>query len=178
MPQATATIGREKRLATLAKNLYVVEGPDPAEAQSRAEAALLRANPTLADPAGFENGAVVRVPTDIGLAVSSRVDASATGLQGGLQDLAQRLQLAAALARDGYAASNKAAEETIAQLSDRTFRATLLKEHPNAEALVAEAAKAQSERQADNKLRQERFDSAVADAIAQTEKLQKLAGNQ
>ncbi|MEO0914970.1 MAG: hypothetical protein AAFY59_18635, partial [Pseudomonadota bacterium] len=67
MPTRIATLGRERRIATLARRVFEIEGPPRGEEQRRAEAALLRANPQLATAEGFRPGAAVVVPAVAGL---------------------------------------------------------------------------------------------------------------
>ena len=72
MATAIARIGREKRLATLAKNLYVIEGDEATELQRRAERALLRQNPCLAAADGFAAGRMRLVPPVPGLRTTAQ----------------------------------------------------------------------------------------------------------
>ena len=109
MPTATARIGREKTLRTLAERLFVVDGPDKADRLRRAERALLRDNPTLAAEDGFHAGAVVVVPSDTGLATHPRVERAAGDPDGLLLETRARLHLAATTARGGFALAEKRA---------------------------------------------------------------------
>lgn len=68
MPFKLATIGRQRSLATLARNLYALK--DAPGMQAQAEAALLRANPILAGEALPPAGAVLVVPEIPGLAAA------------------------------------------------------------------------------------------------------------
>jgi hypothetical protein len=173
MAKTVASVGREKTLATLARNLFVAEGPNAAELQRRAESALLAANPGLAQ--GLTPGAAVVVPTVPGLRPSARAAAASADLQGLLTETAIRLRTAAASAETGYAQSRARAEAALALLGDGQFVAAATKALPASRPLLAEAGKAVKERQAAEETGRAALASGIEKALAEIDALAKRA---
>lgn len=175
MPGAIARIGREKRLRTLAQNLFVIEGPNKAANLRRAERALLRQNPWLADPQAFRPGAVVLVPSDIGLATTPRVERPAADLQGLLQASTQRLQMSEKVMREGFAKSDERTKVALTRLEDPTFLRELKKAAPEAAKLVPHAVRSLKQRMDENRKRETEIAHAIQEAISDIDRLRRLA---
>ncbi len=147
MPLVTARIARERTLATLTRNLFVIEGPDAPEKQRLAEAALLRANPQLADRDAFQSGTVVLIPADIGLSRTDRVTTREEGPGGLLGEYEERLAQMRAIVQQELKAEATAARQYLAQIDEGGFREAILKAAPgDGERLLAEAKDNQSAR--------------------------------
>ena len=179
MPKAIARIGREKRLRTLVQNLFVIEEDDKAAAVRRAEDAVLRENPRLGTAEGFESGAVVRVPSDIGLATTARVEQPTAELSGvlehALEHALQGLQMSQGLVLDGVAASGEDARAALARLEDEAFKGAVQETAPEAAGLIPQAINGLNERLAENERRQAALGKAIGDAIAEIDRLRQLA---
>jgi hypothetical protein len=173
MARTIASVGREKTIATLARNLFVVEGPNASELQRRAEGALLAANPRLAQ--GLTAGAAVVVPAVPGLRPSARAAATSSDLAGLVAETALRLRTAAASAENGFAQSQKRAEAALAQLGDRQFVAAATKALPASRTLIEEAGKAIKQRQATERATREALVPAIEKALAELDALAKRA---
>lgn len=145
MPRTVASIGREKTLATLARNLFLVDGPFSVNLQKRAEHALLAANPRLAK--GLEPGATVIVPAVPGLGPSARATSASSDMAGLLAETAIRLKTAAASVETSFAQSQDRSEAALALLGQRQFVAAAVKALPASKALIEQAGKAIGERQ-------------------------------
>lgn len=174
MANAFAKLENEKSISTLAKRLFVIEGPGKAEAQRQAERAILKANPRLADPQSFRPGAVVIVPAGLDLKPTDRVVAIKADTKGTLDQATVRLQVGDELMTERFAAAAETGGKTIDQLGDRTFAAELKKVLPEAKGLVAQATKATKARLDAAGETRNRFAKAFEDAQAQVEKLRKL----
>ena len=172
MPTATARIGREKTLRTLAERLFVVDGPDKADRLRRAERALLRANPALAAEDAFHAGAVVVVPSDTGLATHPRVERAAGDPDGLLLETRARLRLAATTARGGFALAEKRAGAALAQLGDSAFVRKLREASREAAALAPQAAEAIKARTAASERHQRAVLAAIEEALAEVDRLE------
>jgi hypothetical protein len=175
MPLATARISRERTLSTLVRNLFVIEGLDAADKTRRAEAALLRANPHLADRENFAAGTVVAVPSDIGLKRTERVAARTEGLGGLLSESAERLDLLLALARDRLKAETVEAKDYLARIDDTRFRRAVASQSPDGEKLLEAARKAQGERAETVDARLKALAEATDGAQAEIKRLMELA---
>jgi hypothetical protein len=178
MPRAIARLSREKRIRTLAQNLFVIEGPDEKENLRKAERALLRANPWLAKPEAYRAGAIVVVPTDIGLDTTSRVEPATGDLDGLLQEAVQRLKTAETLVRGGLERGTKDAEQAAKRLDDQRFVGELKKNSPEAGKLAAVARKNLADVAERNKKLEGETTQAIAKAIEEVERLRKLAERQ
>ncbi len=175
MPLATARISRERTLATLVRNLFVIDGPDAADKARRAEAALLRANPHLADRENFAAGTVVAVPSDIGLKRTERVAARTEGLAGLLSESAERLDLLLALARDRLKAEATDAKDYLARIDDTRFRRAVTSQSPEGEKLLAQAREAQTARVQAVETSAKALSEAAEAAQAEIKRLMELA---
>lgn len=178
MPRAIARISREKRLRTLAQNLFVVEGPNRQADLRRAERALLRDNPWLADPEQYRAGAVVLVPLDLGLRTTPRVEVAAADLEGLMQEAIQRLKMTETLIRDGLGRSLERNEKARAQLEDQAFRRELQRSSPEAAKLVPAATKSVAEALERNQKLESELSQAIGAGIEQIEQLRKMAGKE
>jgi hypothetical protein len=175
MPLATARISRERTLSTLVRNLFVFEGPGAAEQARRAEAALLRANPHLADRENFAAGTVVAIPSDIGLKRTDRVAVRTEGIGGLLSESAERLDLLLALARDRLKAEATDAKSYLERLEDDKFRRAVTSQSPDGAKLLEEARKAQGERAETVDARIKALAEATEVAQAEIKRLMDLA---
>ena len=146
MALKVATIERQRTLAGLAKTLYAVK--DAPELQKKAEEALVRANPHLAEEGKLKSGETVVVPDVKGL--DRAKDATARFADDPLGDRgAERLRRLSAASEKLAAAAAKAGEAAAAALKDRTFTAALAKTHPELKGQVADitaASKADADR--------------------------------
>ena len=174
MLQGIARIGREKTIRTLAERLFVIEGANKAANLRMAERALLRANPSLARKDGFRAGAVVIVPSGLGLATRPRVQRPASDLEGVLLQTTERLHMSEAVARNGFAKSRQAADEAVGKLKDRAFLGRLKKASPEASKLASTAVKNIELRRAENDKREGDVTKAIEQAISEIDKLQRL----
>ena len=126
MPLKLATVGRHRTISALAKALYSLR--DDTELQARAEAALLKANPHLADR--LAAGATVVVPDVAGLSTTEA--ASSLPVHPGPFDDIERDSVAR-LAKVAERLVGVAAEDGKAQrvrLKDPEFVAALARIHP------------------------------------------------
>jgi hypothetical protein len=175
MPLATARISRERTLSTLVRNLFVIEGPDAADQARRAEAALLRANPHLADRENFAAGTVVAIPSDIRLKRTERVAVRTEGIGGLLSESAERLDLLIALARDRLKAEATEAKAYLAQIDDDKFRRAVTSQSTDGEKLIEAARKTQGERAETVEARLKTLAEAAEGAQAEIKRLMELA---
>jgi hypothetical protein len=175
MARAIARIGREKRIRTLAQNLYVIEGANKAADLRRAERALLRENPALADAAAFRPGAAVLVPADLGLATSDRVEKPRPDLDGLLLEATVRLQMSETVLREGFARSREGAKLGLERLQDQRFVRALAKAAPATAKLVPSAHKNLEEQMAEAEKREAEVAEAIRAAIADIDHLRRLA---
>ena len=175
MPTSVARLGREKRIATLARNVFVIEGPDKANQQRRAERALLKANPQLATEADFTAGASVIVPSVRGLRTTDRVSTTTAELDGLLADAAVRLAESATLIEIGFARSAKRSEEALARLDDREFVATARKAVKESAKLMTSVRKRLVQDSETADARNATLKNAVKRALADVDRLSKLA---
>ncbi|NVO58256.1 hypothetical protein HW561_20940 [Rhodobacteraceae bacterium B1Z28] len=121
MPIGIARVGREKSIATLARNLYRLDDATPADLR-RVERELLKANPDLKRKESFVPGRILIVPGIRGIRPSDRVEAQSTDLAGLLGDAAARLALGAQLAAKGVSTAEVEIKDGLAQLNDASFR--------------------------------------------------------
>lgn len=175
MPTSLARLGREKKMSTLAKRIFVIEGPNSRELQRRAERALLRANPSLADPESFKPGAVILVPSGTGLVTTDRVSVVSADVNGALEETSIRIQMSAQLVQDSFARSAEDDEKTIALLGDRSFGAKLRKALPEGAEIIAQTAKTLKETTAANQKNRAQFDQAFKMALEEIDQLKRLA---
>lgn len=175
MPTRIAILGRERRIATLARRVYRIEGADNAEAQRLAEAALLRANPRLATAEGFRTGAAIVVPAVSGLQLADAVQTSRAVPKDLAAETRLRLQASASRIEGRFGAAETSAAQSLEKLQDPAFRRTLARTLPQAEELVATAERNIAKRRAENAQRKDIFRQALSDAVAAVETLQQLA---
>ncbi|QHQ36664.1 hypothetical protein [Algicella marina] len=175
MPTRIATLGRERRIATLARRVYRIEGTGSAESQRLAEAALLRANPRLATPEGFRNGAAIVVPAVRGLELAEAVLATRAAPEDLAGETRLRLQASASRIEGRFVAAEASAAASLQQIQDPAFRRTLARTLPEAEELVATAERNIAQRRSENAERNGLFQEALTEAISAVEVLQKLA---
>jgi hypothetical protein len=146
MAPVTARIAREKTLATLVRNLFVIEGPNAAEQTRHAEAALLRANPQLAGRDAFRSGAVVVIPADVALPRTDRVVVREAGPNGLLEETADRSEEVRALVQDGLKRDSEDAKAFLGRLDDAKFRSAVTSQSTTGEKLLNEAREVQTKR--------------------------------
>ncbi|WP_299706810.1 hypothetical protein [uncultured Tateyamaria sp.] len=174
MPTRIATLGRERRIATLARRVFDIEGRPRGEAQRRAEMALLRANPQLATEAGFRPGASIVVPTVVGLRPTEAVSMARADARGLTEEARLRLQTGSAVITSRFALSEQRSKALRAQLSSRAFRQEVKEALPEALPL-AEAANARlEEEQATNRERSAAFQAGIEQALDAVQALQDL----
>lgn len=175
MPMEIARIDRERRIETLARNLYVIEGQNRAADLERAVGALLRANPGLDQANAFKRGAVVAVPVDIGLPLTDRIERRSAGSEGLSREAVQRFELGAKVLRERVATSNQATEAALGQLRDNQFVTALKRAAPAAAEIIPEASRGLEQRLVSNKETEAALGEAIDKAIKQVEQLRRLA---
>ena len=175
MATAVARIGREKRLATLAKNLYVIEGDEATELQRRAERALLRQNPGLAAADGFAAGRIILVPPVPGLRTTPRVTASGRDLSGVLLEASVRLQSGAGRIEEAFRAAEERRETALRRLQDRQFLAAAKRALEESPKLIDEARVRMERDRESAKARRAEVGETIRSALAEIEKISKLA---
>lgn len=176
MATAIARLEREKSISTLAKRLYVIEGDNAAEAQKRAERALLRANPSLSNRKAFRAGRAVIVPADIGLATRERVSKPTADLPGALEETGMRFELAAQSLEEQFEKAAAADKETMERLNDKKLVADLRAALPESPKILAKASAAIKERGPAASQIRGRYKKAFAQAFAELDRLKELAG--
>lgn len=175
MATAIARLEREKSIATLAKRLYVIEGDNAAEAQKRAERALLRANPSLSNRKAFRSGRAVIVPADIGLATRERVAKPTADLAGALEETGIRFELAAQSLEEQFESASAADKATMERLNDKKLVADMRAALPESPKILARVSATIKERGAANAKIQGRYEKSFAQAFAELDRLKKLA---
>ena len=130
------TLERDLKLATVATRAYDLEGAESADARKRAEAALLQANPHVADLSVIPKGTTLVVPDLAGVArnrEAARANAPdlplVAELRRGLDELID--QLAASAKQD-----LEAIGETQKHLKARELKALLARQAPQAQDLL------------------------------------------
>jgi hypothetical protein len=175
MADTVAKLGRERSLSTLAKRLFVIEGPDAERKLKHAEAALLHANPDLATADGFAVGRTVIVPGTIGLAATDRVAQPKEGAAGLFDEMELRLQGAGAALATRIAEAERAVESALERVSDRRFAQKLRRALPDSTGLLAETRETLKQRREAEKARAATFANAIEDARTELAKLRALA---
>ena len=175
MPMPIARIDRERRIETLAKNLFIIEGPNRSADLERAVQALLRANPGLAAAGTFKRGTVVSVPVDTGLRMTARVDRLDAAPKSIPRDAVRRLELGRKHVRETVEASNAAAETALVRLRDARFVRALKKAAPETEELIPAARQNLEQRIASSKETEAALEKGIEEAIGEIERLQRLS---
>lgn len=175
MADTIAKLGRERSLSTLAKRLFVIEGPDAERKLKHAEAALLRANPDLATADGFASGRTVIVPGTIGLAATDRVAQPNESAAGLFDEMELRLQGAGAALATRIAEAGRAVETALERVSDRRFAQKLRRALPESTEILAETRETLKQRGEAEKARAATFAKAIEDAQTELVKLRALA---
>ena len=140
MTIGTASIGRQRTLAGLAKTLFDLRGS--AVTQGEAEAALLRANPHLGESGGFARGDTVIVPELAGAAPLAGTTLAAGDGGEPFGRIAAQFGELAAFATKALDAGLDAAKQSAATLQDRSFVAAAGKGRPDLLARLPEIQKA------------------------------------
>ena len=174
MPMSIATVNRERSLRTLTRNLFVFAGDDADEQLRRAETALLRANPSLANRDGFSSGVVVRIPADLGLATTARVTIPDLSVSGSLREVRTALQLAVKTAEEAFIVGEKSGKQTLNRLQDDAFQRAIKRDAPKAVRLIEQSREAIAERLDASQENREALSGVLADALEQIERLEKL----
>ena len=140
MPVKLATIGRQRTVAGLAKSIFGLKN-EP-ELQARAEAALIRANPQLAEDGRLTAGATIVVPDVPGLRPGDDVRRAALRPSpvDGLDP--ERLDRLAKVVAKLPEIAVKGGEAARAELKARDFLAVLAKAHPDLRQQLPEIANA------------------------------------
>lgn len=175
MQRSFATVRNEKTIETLARCLFDIQGTGTTEAQKIAEAALLRANPGLAEAGGFRSGRIIVVPTDTGLKPTDRVTAPKGDLEGALEDTAMRLKLAGQFLDDELEKEADEAEKTLTQLDDNKFVSQLRKAVPESARLIPKTRTSIQERTESNAKVKAQYGKALEQAATELERLMALA---
>ena len=123
MPIMIGRINRERTLTGLARNVFRIEGRGSGERLRQAEEALLRANPWLVGPQGFQRGVTFIVPDVSGLRASARVRTpEASTAEQVLGQLEERLQDLSRETKATLEASSQRAKQTLKNLSSSGIR--------------------------------------------------------
>jgi hypothetical protein len=178
MAETIAKLGRERSLSTLAKRLFVIEGPDAERKLKHAEAALLRANPHLAKAEGFASGQTVIVPGNIGLAPTDRVTQPGKSTTGLLDETGTRLEAAGAALAQRFRESAEKDEAALGRVGDRAFVQKLRRALPESADLLRETERTIAGRTAADRARAESFAKAIEDAQKELATLRALAERQ
>ncbi|WP_353474584.1 hypothetical protein PVT71_21800 [Salipiger sp. H15] len=175
MPNAIATLGRERTVATLARRLYALDASDGAT-QARAERALLRANPRLRSAAGFRSGADIVVPELEGLGFTDAVERPGTGGQGPLDAVTTALREMASRAEDRARLAEERREEIEKRTGDAGFVREARRALPEAVDLIGKArARLETERAQAAEVEQ-RLQKGIAEALKAVETLRAQGG--
>lgn len=164
MAVSTATLGREKKITTLADRLFVITGPDRTKTLLHVERELVKANPHLAQPDGFKMGAVVVIPGHLGLEVTDRVETPRPDLNGTLDQASVQIRLAQQQMDEAFKTHESKTAETIAKLSETGFAATLRKQWPQSTKTLPNTLEKLSKQAEENKVSQARFGTALTKA--------------
>lgn len=175
MPLTTARITRERTLSTLVRNLFVLDGPTAAEDARRAEAAILRANPHLAERDAFRAGAVVVIPSDLGLSRTDRVAVREATPGALLEETADRIEQVRVLAEERLKREAESARAFLAQLEDPRFRRAVTAQSERAEAMLDRAKDVQSRRLDDASARIQAVAAAMSAAQEELKRLMSRA---
>lgn len=174
MPLKLATIGRQRSLSGLAKSLFALDASP--ELRERAEAALVKANPHLAEAGGLVAGATVVVPDVAGLTVTGEVRKTPLGASSLPDRSAERLVALATASERLIAAIEEVAKADLTTLKKRDFVAAFESTHPELKAdlpKITEGVSAEAERAS---LRGKQLLDAMKRAQADEERLQKRRG--
>jgi hypothetical protein len=174
MPNSYATLKRERTISTLAKSLFDIEGAGRTDALRVAEAALLRANPSLAHADAFRSGRIIIVPTDTGLKTTDRVTKAKGGVGGALDDTSIRLRMASQLLENEIESNAKASEKTLKQLNERQFLSKMKKAAPESEMIIPQTRKSIKECVKTAEVIKVRYTNAIETALAEIERLTKM----
>jgi hypothetical protein len=174
MPTKIATLGRERRLSTLAQKVYQLDRTGNTALRLRAEAALLAANPRLATPDGFRTGASIVVPSVVGLKPADTVAAADIKGDGISVEATLRLQAAASLIEDQFRRDAEQRKETLARISDRDFLTEARKVLPQSVKQITNAQERLGREEEEAKKAETRLLSAVGLAIEGVKALDEL----
>ena len=175
MPTRIVTLGREKRIATLARKIFSIEGPNSAELQLRAEAALLRANPQLARKEAFQSGATIVVPQLPDLESKPVVDEARADSKGLTNEATFRLKVSGIRIEEQFRVSNEMTQKTLALVTSEAFQTEIRESLPDAEPLIKAAQVAIEKRESENSAKNARLQEAISKAIETVESLRTLA---
>jgi hypothetical protein len=140
-------LDRDTRLEELVATAYAAAGPASGDAERRAGAALLAANPRLAGVAVVPRGTSLLVPEVSGLAPGARVAAPATATGEQLEEVGARLKPALDHVREAAKREAEEAAKTLKLLASASFKKLVEEQAPAAAARLAEAEKVLKERQ-------------------------------
>lgn len=178
MSRAIAEIHRERSISTLVEHLFVFEGPDAAKDKRRAERALLRDNPQLADRANFTSGMTIIVPLDLGLRTTDRVRRPGGDLTGVLDEGSARIAQADAAIVGAFERRSKEAAEALDRLGDRRFVAAVRAVGPEAAERLGTMRSALKAEVAATAQRREAWARATKAAAEELARLRELAGTE
>ncbi len=140
-------LDRDTKLEDLVTTAYAAAGPGSGDAERRAGAALLAANPRLAGVAVVPKGTSLLVPQVPGLAASARVAAPATAAGEQLEDVGAKLKPALDHLRDATKRDAEEAAKTLKLLGSASFKKMVQEQAAAAVPRIAEAEKVLKERQ-------------------------------
>jgi hypothetical protein len=166
MPIQMIKLEGETRLAALVARAYRIRGRDADAQRQRAEAALLRANPQLADLTALPRGTAIVVPADIGLEPGKDLESFGAIGKGLIDELGRSLDL---LGKDLVAGAGREAQEaqqTTSIVKSRAFT-TALGQPPRAVTDTVAAAAANAKDQA---ARAQKLAADLDKALAQARK--------
>ncbi|WP_380874655.1 hypothetical protein ACFB49_00430 [Sphingomonas sp. DBB INV C78] len=176
MPIRIATIGRQRTVTGIAKAVFDVKGP---EALARAEAALIRANPQLADEGGIRPGGRIIVPPVRELRPAAPEAAETADAKADDQPILvlarERAQAMEKLAGEPLEQVIASAKEGLKQLRSQQTVDAILKQRPDLRENLEEiqkGAQEETERLAkDAGLLRETIGRALADLPAGTDRI-------
>lgn len=171
MPLKLATIGQQRSLSSLAKSLFDLEASP--ELRERAQAALVKANPHLAERGGLVAGATVVVPDVAGLALKGGVRTTAPGASSLPDHGEERLKALATASERLIVMIEETAKADLDTLKQRNFIAAFESTHPELKADLAKITESVSAEAERAYMRSKQLLDAVKRAQADEERLQK-----
>lgn len=174
MAFSTASLGREKKITTLADRLFVIKGPDRAKTLKNVERELIKANPQLAQPEGFKQGTVIVIPGHLGLEKTERVISPMPDLGGTLDQTLMQTKLAMQTMEKAFDASARETKIKQARLSSADFTGKLAKQWPESGKVVPTTLKNLSQRTEEEQAVRARFTAAFEQAEVEIERLKAM----
>ena len=165
----------ERKLADLVRRAYRIEGRGAAELIKRAEAALLKANPSLGNLRELGRGTLVMVPEVPGLRLTDEVETTATATSDLITQAQASLEVMEKSVATTLSRTIEEAQATTKLAKSRQFRALVEKQVPPAVKLLDEipgtAKKSAAQAKAVLKSYSDAFQQARKDLESLTKKL-------